>query len=240
MDLSTTRKRIIESSPRKEANEYKLYEELYILSHIRSDIPTLCDPLCLCLRVSLISELAFLGLIGIDENSKCLKYIDGICGDDILNETHRYIKDNTLDIKGWILALNGESFSYSKTHLHIKNLRKRISKKLEERGDIRLEKKRFRIFDRKVTVCRETKRKLAEKITGYLLGHDNDNRVDVMICCMIYCNILNPVLSSLPPASQSIAKGRADTIKKKYLKKNVVVEGGEYIVHSTLRILFKM
>ncbi|TBU12864.1 putative Golgi phosphoprotein [Hamiltosporidium tvaerminnensis] len=237
--ISITRRRNIVTESEKEENEFYLYEEFYILSYLRSSIPTICDPVCICLRICILADLTFNSYITID-NKGNIKYLEGIITDPILKEVHNLIKENVYTPKEWIYSLNGESFSYSKIGLHIKNLRFRITKKMEE-NRIFISKKRNNIFSkRKYSIENNIKRKLCDRVIEYLTVRNTYSlRIEILIGCLSFCSVCGPILNSLPPKICLQAKTYVNEIRKKFKETNLCKNPIEIIVYQLMKTIYK-
>lgn len=251
MEISHTRRR--ESDPKKSNKEPKftLYDQTYLISLLRSKSFMLGDSLSISLRVAILSDLAFAKIIETVNNKIVIKEM--LSTDDI-NEIHKkrtmldtdsilekavqLISKKPYGIKELLLALNGESYTKGRYHLHFKNLRSLISKKLECKGMIRYEKRtNFGLFKGKASINHKINIEMREEIMECLEGKSNSLRGDVLVACLSYCDAIDDLLFSIEPKKALRYKHNVTLIKAKYVKKTEGKTEPEQTIHDLLHAL---
>ncbi|KAM0677060.1 hypothetical protein BDAP_002351 [Binucleata daphniae] len=141
----STRKRSVDPEIVKNENKYTLYEQVYVISMFRQNVPKLGDALSISLRVAALVDLCLIDAITTQNNKVCTNDVP-IIQDKILDKFYSLIKNTKYDHKELLIALNGESYTKEKYQMHFKHLRTKIEKKLEERGFLRRGKKMYRLY----------------------------------------------------------------------------------------------
>ncbi|KAM0676386.1 hypothetical protein GVAV_000351 [Gurleya vavrai] len=238
MENSTTRKRIVESIIEERLEKYKIYEQVFLLASLRSNIPRICDALSVSLRVAILADLSFSKAIELNKNK--IKTNELIINDNILDEVFSLIRNTAYEPSELLFALNGESYSKGKYQLHVKKLRDKISKKLESRGLIRYGNKKYKFFKGKPYLDERVKRELMDDIYEYLENKEYNLRSEVIICCLNYCGVMEDLFFSLEPKKVILMKEKMKMIKKKYI--NIVIrnEEPEKSITPLLHTLYNM
>ncbi|EJW05162.1 hypothetical protein EDEG_00743 [Edhazardia aedis USNM 41457] len=241
METSLTRRRNIENISQQGSSltsSSKIYEDLFLIACLRSDMPIICDALSMSLRVAALADLAFDNLLDINNDVVIVK--EGVINDPILDEIYNKIRIASFNLRDMLISLNGESFKSKYIKVHVKRLRDKISKKLEEEGKIRYENKKFGLRKGRPKVDENVKIQLSCKIVSYLNSRDFCLRTEVLIACLIYCNGVKPLLFSVPQNKVAIMRTKLENIRKRYVEAKFINEPPDRIIYGLLKTLFKL
>lgn len=211
-EISVTRKREVSSKKEIKVKEITLSEELVILIGNRKYLNLIADPISLSLRCLIITELILDEFIGLDSTNN-VYIIKSITDNPIHIKALGFFSKESLPLKKWLEILNGESL-HTKFKYQIKNTRKIIYKRLEEKKKIKfnnnLHNKSVEIIDHKY------RNELILGLQNYLLSREVDLYYDSLICALFYCKYINSLFVSLSVQQQSQCRFRVDDILNKY------------------------
>lgn len=211
----TTRKRFVDAEILKKENKFTLYEQVYTISTFRQNIPRLGDAVSISLRVAALADLVLIEAIE-TRNNKVYTKDTSIIQDNVLDKIYSMIKNTDYDPKELLLALNGESYTKGKYQMHVKHLRSKIEKSLEERGFLRRGKKTYKLFRQKAVLSDYIKEEARKEVMECLEGKNDSIRGEVLVACLSYCNALCELFFSLEPKRVTELKERAKLIEQKY------------------------
>lgn len=233
MESVSTRKR--EYSCATEARGgFKLYEQLVILLRTRSEVRFLCNRVSLSLRACIVAELALCGAIGLREGKVVGK--DCMPSNSLLLEAMNKIYQAQLPPEELMYRLNGEKRGGS---IHMRNVRVRVYKALEERRICRVENKGL-IFNRITMDDYGVRIELINYLKEYLAcGREVDLRAEVLTVCLMFCSAMDSILVCMTEKEAAVSVARMRGIREKYGAKGPRVSGTEAIVHSVLGALLR-
>lgn len=209
-----TRKRnvIITTDPERN-KKFRLYEELVILMGDRVTSSFVPDPLSLCLRATILGELIIQDVIKLGHDNIVI-VTSRNTGDCLSEKTLSYLTQEDFTIKSWLSILNGENFS-TKYRYQIKKVRRRVYKKLYEKGVLRFKDKMYKQTIK--VIDQNAKTQLVEEVMEYLDRKSEGNfRIDILLCCLYFCKNLSSLFSSSPLQKQKTCKLRAEDVVSSY------------------------
>jgi Golgi phosphoprotein 3 len=146
---------------------------------------------------------------------------DSVTGEVLLDETLRYMKNDSDTITNWIDYLSGETWNLLKIGYQLKQVRERIAKGLVDKGVLRTEKKNFLIFDMATHPLSDSaiKKKLIGQVLDVLFSKNPnpDARTIALVCAVYAANLLENVTSKLSYSQREAAFTKADEILRNNL-----------------------
>lgn len=233
MEDSFTRKRFVSESQQKEF-PYRIYEQVYFLCKMRHNRPRIADPISLTIRAAILLDLLNSNAIKIEHD---LVHCCGTIQDDnILEEALSLIRNNTLTLKELLVALNGESFLRNR-NMHLKKVRERIGKELEDRGVLSYDHK-GKFFKGQPRLNFNAKKEMMDDVFLFLEGEHNIRRMSV-VGCLMYCDALKPLFVSQPLPKVVQMEERANNIRRKFMTRYVGDDRRENGIYAVIRHLHK-
>lgn len=213
------------------------------------------DPISLSIRVLVLIELISKQSITI-RGDKIIKANPSYSIiDSIHDEVYTKIKNSKeLTVEEWLPSLNGESFSYRNSKLHVKNGRRRIGKILIEKGVFKrpsttayrkVSSLMFRSGGGTDLVDSKVKHSILREVSLYLTVpcayKEIDNlKMEALIVSLSFCGMIEDILLSLPLERGEVAKKRVREIVVKYRNGIGDVEKKEeWSVFSVLKVYLK-
>lgn len=234
MEESHTRKRNLPQSAQT-APPFRIYEEVYIISKFRYYTPKFVDPISISIRAAILCDMVYAGIIGIENGIVSCK--GAVHNDNILEDVFLLIRNESCNLETLLTSLNGESFIKNR-HMHVKKVRERIGKKLEDMGILSYENKGV-FFKGKVRVSIQAKKEVSDDVFSLLEG-DYDIRKVAVLGCIMYCDALESLFISLPLKRLVYMKERANNLKKKFMTESTSDDSVERGILSILRYLHKL
>lgn len=146
---------------------------------------------------------------------------DSVTGEVLLDETLRYMRNDSDTITNWIDYLSGETWNLLKIGYQLKQVRERIAKGLVDKGVLRTEKKNFLIFDMATHPVSDVgiKRKLVGQVLDVLFSKNQnpDARTIALVCAVYAANLLENITSKLSYSQREVAFSKADEILRNNL-----------------------
>ncbi len=125
------------------------------------------------------------------------------CGDVLLDEALRHIKENPEspeNVQTWIEYLSGETWNPLKLRYQLKNVRERLAKNLTEKGVLTTEKQNFLLFDMTTHPVTDgsVKSRLVKKVQDAVLGKwvNDPHRMDKRTLSLIFLAHASDVLEN--------------------------------------------
>ena len=125
------------------------------------------------------------------------------CGDVLLDEALRHIKENTHspeNVQTWIEYLSGETWNPLKLKYQLKNVRERLAKNLTEKGVLTTEKQNFLLFDMTTHPVTDTaaKTRLVRKVQDSVLSKwvNDPHRMDKRLLSLLFLSHASDVLEN--------------------------------------------
>ncbi|CAL8126069.1 unnamed protein product [Orchesella dallaii] len=163
------------------------------------------------LRGCILIELAIRGKVELEKagmrrrslcNRKVLVKNDSPCGDVLLDEALKHIKDTEPPetVQSWIEYLSGETWNPLKLSYQLKNVRERLAKNLVEKGVLTTEKQNFLLFDMTThpLVDNVAKTRLVKRLQESVLSKwtNDPNRMDKRLLALIFMAHASDVLEN--------------------------------------------
>lgn len=210
----------------------RLYEQLVILLRTRSEIKFLCNRVSLSLRACIVIELALCGAIGLKEGRVVGK--DNTLNNSLLLEAMSKIYQVQLPPDELMYRLNGEKRGGS---VHMKNVRLRVYKDLEERRICRVENKNL-IFNKITMSDYNIRIELINYIKEYLTcSKEIDYRAEALVVCLTFCSAIDSILICMTEKEAAASSAHISRIKEKYMVKRTYGSRRETIIYSVLNAL---
>jgi Golgi phosphoprotein 3 (GPP34) len=234
---STTRRR---DSPEISASQtslghkarYTLAEVLLILvsSSYQRKILAINDPVSLSLRALLLIELVLRNSLFVRADrtigaSQSYDLIDPV-HDEVYGKISTCKKAYSVD--KWLSLLNGEYYSYKKSALHVKNLRKRVGALLVEKKVFRREKSSYlkEIMmlgsrERSDLTKKDPKSEIIADIKSYVtdpweLSQNEEFRMRSIVAVLSFCCIMDDILLTMTLSQAERARKRVSEIIATY------------------------
>lgn len=233
MESTSTRKREF-SQPVDRRDGFSICEQLVILLRTRNEIKFLCNRVSLSLRACILAELALCGAIRLREGRVIGR--DHIIGNPLLAEAMNKIYLAQLPPGELMYRLNGEKRGGA---VHMKNVRTKIYKSLEDKSICRIESKNIVI--NKIIISNYNARiETTNYIKEYLVeNRETDYRAEVLVVCLIFCSSIESVLVCMTEREAVNANAHIKRIQEKYLDCRVCNSEAESIIFPVLKALLQ-
>lgn len=145
---------------------------------------------------------------------------DELTGEVLLDETMRYLKQDSDSVANWIDLLSGETWNLYKIGYQLKQVRERICKGLVDKGVLRTEKKSFVLFDLPTHPISNPKVKeaLVQRLVDSLLGRGGkpDRRTIATLCAAYAGNVLENAFVGLSHSQKEEAFSKVDELLRSH------------------------
>ena len=230
-----TRKRGVAASGAQSNRSFHLYEELMILIGPRAGSSLTPDPLSICLRAAILGELIIEDMISCNQDGMLIAQ-SSAQEDKLLAEALKNIRKAEFDVQRWLGILNGETFSVMHRY-PIKKARFKVYRMLQDK---RIFNFRYSFYHYNAKLVDNSARiQVVDEILGYLqIQREKDLRMDILVCCLFFCESMSPLFTYLTPRERTQCRARADDITSSYRSYYRRESKKEDMVASLLKELF--